>query len=275
MAIFPTITHVQRERARLYERVRDAYARLRALSVGGWVLQEGEVEVWACPWVDVFNGLMSPRWSGGEAEENWRQAVRLYRSTGQGMFVSLGPSTTAHNLPAIMRRDGFRCSYHVPFMHLELAKLREFPAAPGIRVELVCDFGIFRNQEHPGIGRLNTKIQKRKFQFVREQATAPNPDTWQFIAQTEDGRIVGSTLLFRHNGEGALFDVVVHPDFRRCGIGTQLMTEVSRFAGTQGMSELGLSASGRGIGLYEKVGFVEVGRYSDFFLSKGRVALLS
>jgi len=269
------ITPEERERARLYERVRDAYARLRAKSVGGWVLREDDVVVWACPWVDVFNGLMSPRWPAEEAEASWRKAIQLYQVTGQGMFVSLGPSSTVPNLREIIRRDGFRCSYHVPFMHLQIDDLRGGPAIPGVSVELVTDFGVFRKQEHPWIGKLNTKFQKARFRFVQEQALAASPNMWQFIARAEDGRIVGSSLLFRHNGEGAVFDVAVHPDFRRRGIGGQLMRETCRFAGSLGLDELGLSASHRGVGLYEKVGFVEVGRYSDFFLSKGRVALLS
>lgn len=269
------ITPEEREKARLYERVRDAYARRRALSVGGWVFREDDVEVWACPWVDVFNGLMSPRWPAEEAEVSWQKAVRLYQATGQGMFVSLGPSVIAPNLREILKRDGFRCSYHVPFMHLQVGDLRDGPAVSGVSVELVTDFAVFRKQEHPWIGKLNTKFQKARFHFVREQAQAANPHLWQFIARLEDGRIVGSSLLFRHEGEGAVFDVAVHPDFRRRGIGGQLMRETCRFADWLGLSELGLSASHRGVGLYEKVGFVEVGRYSDFFLSKGRVALLS
>lgn len=275
MPDMPLISPEEREKAKLYERVRDAYARLRARSVGGWVLADGDTEVWACPWVDVFNGLMSPRWSEHDAEVCWRKAVSLYRTTGQGMFVSLGPSTIALNLRDILRRDGFRCSYHVPFMYLQINSLREIPPVPGVSVERVTDFEIFRKQEHPWIGKLNTRIQKTRFQFVRDQALAAHPILWQFVARTADGRIVGSAMLFRHGNEGAIFDVAVHPDFRRRGIGTQLMLDTCRFAQSLGVAELGLSASHRGLGLYEKVGFVEVGRYSDFFLSKGRVALLS
>ena len=275
MDAFSAISPELREKAKLYERVRATFARLRAESVGGWVFREGEVEVWACPWVDVFNGLMSPRWSSQNAGPSWRRAVQLYKATGQGMFVSFGPSTTADNLREIIRRDGFRCSYHVPFMHLDLDRLRDFPHLPGVSVELVTDFEIFRKQEHPWIGKLNTRIQKARFRFVREQAQAESPDLWQFVARADEGRIVGSSLLFRHENEGAIFDVAVHPDFRRRGIGTQLMTATCRFAQSLGLRELGLSASRRGVGLYEKVGFIEVGRYSDFFLSKGRVALLS
>lgn len=207
MDAFSAISPELREKAKLYERVRAAFARLRAESVGGWVFREGEVEVWACPWVDVFNGLMSPRWSSQNAGPSWRRAVQLYKATGQGMFVSFGPSTTADNLREIIRRDGFRCSYHVPFMHLDLDRLRDFPHLPGVSVELVTDFEIFRKQEHPWIGKLNTRIQKTRFRFVREQAQTESPDLWQFVARADEGRIVGSSLLFRHENEGAIFDV--------------------------------------------------------------------
>ena len=46
----------------VYDRVRLAYARLRARATGGWVFSDGAVEVWACPFSDLFNGLMSPVW---------------------------------------------------------------------------------------------------------------------------------------------------------------------------------------------------------------------
>jgi len=109
MAALPFNNPAQREKARVYERVRDDYARRRAQSVGGWVIKEGPIELWACPSVDVFNGLMSPRWPEKQLAATWRRAVQLYQPTGQGMFVSFGPSSRPEALREVIRRDGFRC----------------------------------------------------------------------------------------------------------------------------------------------------------------------
>lgn len=263
----------QIERALVYERVRKAYARVRAQATGGWVLNEGPVEVMACPFIDLFNGLMSPNWPEESAALLWRRALILYKQTGQGMFVSFGPSSSPLSLSDRVVKDGFRGSSSVPFMHLDLADLKTHPPSAGVRVERIPYFSFFEKHEHPWLGPVGAPYRQRKLQFMRQCGEGPAPRLWQFVA-LHQRRIVGAATVFAHGDEIAFFDVVVRKFYRQRGIGTQLMVEACAFARGLGMRAAGLGASGAGLGLYEKVGFSHAGCYSDYFLSPSGVAAM-
>lgn len=259
------------EQALVYERVRMAYARTRARETGGWVLRSRQVEVWACPFIDLFNGLMSPCWPEASVEEFWRRAISLYRETGQGMFVSFGPSSSPGFLREQIQRDGFHHSSSVPFMHLDLNELKEYPSPDGVRVERIRDFSFFEKHEHPWLGPVGTPYRKCKLDFLRGCGEGDPPCLWQFVA-FHQRKIVGAATIFAHGDEIAVFDVVVVRSHRRRGIGTRLMVVACSFARSIGMQRAGLSASGKGLGVYRRIGFTFAGSYDDFFLSKDGVA---
>lgn len=263
----------QLERGLIYERVRLAYTRMRARATGGWVLREGPVEVCACPFIDLFNGLMSPAWPEDETEDFWRRALLLYRRTGQGMFVSFGPSSVAGSLQERIRRDGFHETAQVPFMSLDLAELKEHPAPEGVRIERILDFSFFERQEHPWLGPVGSPYRKRKLAFLRQSGEGDAPCLWQFIA-LHQRRIVGAATVFSHEDEVAVFDVFVAKSHRKRGIGAGLMSKACAFARSQGMRGAGLSASGHGVKLYRKLGFIDAGCYRDFFLSRDELMSL-
>jgi ribosomal protein S18 acetylase RimI-like enzyme len=261
------ISDEELEKGLVFERVRLAYARLRAVATGGWVLKEGPVEVWACPFIDIFNGLISPAWPEASEDELWPRAVSLYRQTGQGMFVSFGPGSHCGRLRERIQRDGFRRCSSVPFMHLELARLQEHPCPEGVRVERIRDFSFFEKHEHPWLGPVGAPFRKWKLQFLRGYGEGDAPRLWQFLAFYQR-KIVGAATIFAHGDEIALFDVVVMRSYRQRGIGTRLVVVACDFARSIGMRAVGLSATGKGLGMYRKVGFTDAGSYTDFFLSR-------
>jgi GNAT superfamily N-acetyltransferase len=260
-------TPEQMERGLVYDRVRKVYARLRAQATGGWVLGEGEVMVWACPFSDLFNGLMSPAWDEAVAEAHWRRALSLFRETGQDMYFSLGPTGSPATLERLAERDGFRPVAEVPFMHLDLAAMQEYPAPAGLRIERIVDFSFFERHEHSWLGPVHTPYRKLKLQFLRAYGEGASPCLWQFIALSHR-RLIGGATVFAHGDEVAIFDVVVNKEHRKKGVGTCLVGEACRFAREEGMRLAGLGASGEGIGLYRKLGFTDAGVYRDFFAAR-------
>jgi ribosomal protein S18 acetylase RimI-like enzyme len=265
-------TAEQIERGLVYERVRKVYARLRAEATGGWVLEEGEVMVWACPFSDLFNGLMSPAWKEDVAEAHWRRALRLFRETGQDMYVSLGPGVSPAFLEQWVERDGFRRVAEVPFMHGDLAKIKEYSPPSGLRIERIVDSSFFEKHEHSWLGPVHTPYRKLKLQFLRAYGEGDSPPLWQFIA-LRNRQLIGGATVFAHGDEVAIFDVVVNKEHRRQGVGTCLVGEACRFAREKGMRVAGLGASGEGMGLYRKLGFTDAGVYRDFFASRTDVRL--
>lgn len=262
------------ERGLVYDRVRKAYARKRAKATGGWVFVEDQVEVWACPFADLFNGLMSPVWENDSAERLWRRAIALYKGTGQDMFVSVGPSCSPSSLPMLAKRDHFHRSAEVPFMHLDLGEMKTYPQQDGLRIERIVDFSFFEKHRHPWLGPVNTPYRKLKLQFLRQYGEGDSPRLWQFVA-LQQRKLIGGATVFVHANEAAIFDVAVDGEYRKKGVGTRLVGEACGFAREAGIRAVGLGASGQGIGLYRKLGFVDAGRYCDFFLSRAELARIS
>ena len=68
--------------------------------------------------------------------------------------------------------------------------------------------------------------------------------------------------------EGQITNIAVHPDYRRCGLGRRVLTEVLNEAERRGLSEISLEVRASNlaaIALYEQTGFVCVGRRRGFY----------
>jgi len=271
----PVPTPEQKKNAKAYESIYRTYGRLYARFTEGLVRRESKVEVFACNHISVFNGLFPPHWSDKEAAPNLRKALAMYKKSGQAMFVLLGPSANDSALRPLLLDYGFKCTYWVPFMHLDLDQpVKRFAAPSGIRIKQIEDLGIFTKEHpHPWIGPITTEIRKSSLAFAQSLCRGKNRRAWHFIAFSGE-RAVGSAVVFRHRNATAIFDVAVDKKFRRRGIGKALMSKACAFARKQGLTEAGLSASGPGVGLYSKVGFTDAGRYGSYFLSKGKIASL-
>lgn len=271
----PQNTAAQAALAAEYEAARNAFGRAQAEATGGAVLRDGELEVWAGPFQHPYHGWMSAPFPGERAEASLTAALRLYRRLRTTMFVPLGPATRDD---AAMRRElrarGFRCSYHVSVMHLDLRGwARPTGPLPGGRVERVGDWSLFESQPHPTLGRAATALGRARLAFYRSEATAENPRFWQWVARQKE-RVVGGVALFRHADTVLVIDMVVNAECRGRGLGTALMIAACRHAQELGLRAAVLSASARGVGFYSKLGFADAGTWSHFVLSGQRLARL-
>lgn len=83
------------------------------------------------------------------------------------------------------------------------------------------------------------------------------------------GRVVACCGMRHIVGEGDISNVVVHPDYRKCGVAYQMLTELLR----RGMDRYGIESytlevrksNAPAIGLYEKLGFVSEGIRKNFY----------
>jgi GNAT superfamily N-acetyltransferase len=262
------------KRAQTYESNLRAFARCRCLAAGGWVLKKGEVEVAACPFLDFVNGLSSPAWPEGRAAENLLVALRLFQPFGQGMLVQLGPSSPAAVLRELLLGYGFKCTYHVPYMHLDLKTFDHDLLAPrGIQVEVVDDFTVFDRCAHPWIGSATTDSRRSRLKALKSMCSGSNPVAWQYVAKRGDS-VVGAALVYRYRKNVGFYDVIVVQSERKKGIGAHLMSVACRVAADRGFAAAGLGASGRRVGLYTKVEFIECGHYGEYFLSRSKIVSL-
>ncbi|MEM9160270.1 MAG: GNAT family N-acetyltransferase [Verrucomicrobiota bacterium] len=264
-------TAEERKLAKVYESCSRFYMRKKVEFAGGWLDKIEGTQITSSPYWDFINGIHSPGWKDSEVERCLDLTLRKFNEYGAGLAVSDGPSTKARNLREELLKRGFRCSYYVPYFHLDLRQKIEGTKSPkGIEVGLQADFDVFKEQAHPWIGPLTTKIRKDSMAMLRAGCEAKKPWMYAFTAKDGDD-FVGSASYIVHRGNVGVYDVMVKEAYRRKGIGHALMNTLCLHAQEKGYKAAGLSASSKGFGLYVKAGFREVGRYGFYLLSKGGV----
>lgn len=269
----PENTMHEAKLARVYERNRNAYAKEVAQATGGWVLEEGDIRLWAAPFPSPFNGLMSPPWKAAEQDTKFCRALQLYQTTGRGMVVALGPASQPDvAYRGILQHYRFQCVYHVPYFHLDLSTYRgKAKRVSGVTIEHLDKTEHVTKEALPWIGPLTTPIRRAKFHFLDAELRRRPRRTWQWLAWA-DGKVIGGVRLFRFRDTGGIYDMEVYEGYRRRGIALALMHHACRQAADLGLKAVGLSASGQAIPLYLKTGFKLAGQWSDFYLGAARLA---
>ena len=108
------------------------------------------------------------------------------------------------------------------------------------------------------------------------EAALSSPNTAVLLARGEDGAILGYAVLSVVLDEGNLDDIAVAPEARRCGVADALLATLTRYGrDTLAFLTLEVRASNLpAIALYEKHGFVPVGRRKDYYSAPKEDAIL-
>lgn len=157
-------------------------------------------------------------------------------------------------------------------------RLTEFEETTGARVETLTIRG-FRDSDIPTI----LEINRLAFSQHPEQGAMDLPDfdarraqDWfrpegLFVAEIE-GRVVGFHWTKIENSIGEVYVVGVHPDEHGRGVGTALTAHGLTYLTNSGVDAIELYVEGdnqTALGVYRKLGFVEVNRDVLYQLPKG------
>ena len=97
------------------------------------------------------------------------------------------------------------------------------------------------------------------------------------ITAEEDGKVVAYVGVISAPPEGEITNVATHPDFRRRGIGAELLEFLKEEAKTRGIDSLYLEvrrSNSAARNLYEKSGFEVVGERKGFYKNPKEDAIL-
>ena len=72
---------------------------------------------------------------------------------------------------------------------------------------------------------------------------------------TKDGRIIGSVRAHAQNGTAYIGKLMVHPDYRGCGLGSTLLSEIERYCSGLRYELFTSTRSTDNIRLYRKAGY--------------------
>ena len=117
---------------------------------------------------------------------------------------------------------------------------------------------------------------ERSFRFeVSENAVSRG---WVAEAAVNgETRIIGMLVLWLMVDEAHIATVAVHPDFRRCGIGSRIIVEALQAARVEGARRAFLEVRERNLAaqeMYRKFGFEVTGRRSSYYRDTGEDAIL-
>lgn len=265
----PTNTPEQRRLAKRYESCFRAYGKGLAIQAGGNVLRDGNVEVYASPTQTVFNSHLPRACPANQIRNQFETTLRLGVQQPSGLGILVGPSVQQEAWAEVLKENGLRCGYWVPFMHRDLD--RPIPAAKkveGIRIRSQRDFSIFEKHPHPYIGKASTDQRKAEIAFGEKRVKKGN--AVQILAFAEDVP-VGAATVFLHRGAAAIFNVGVLSEYRQRGIGGQLMLASLETARENGADCAVLSAASKAVPVYERVGFTSAGHYGSYYIGRARL----
>lgn len=95
---------------------------------------------------------------------------------------------------------------------------------------------------------------------------------WWLVARDRHG-ILGQAIVNMTDEIAGLFNVAVHPEARRRGIGRALTAAAMRVARENGATRMALNATDEGLGLYTGLGFEHLGKGTTWFLPARRSRL--
>ena len=98
-----------------------------------------------------------------------------------------------------------------------------------------------------------------------------------WIVAVERDRVIGYVGSQSVMGEADMMNIAVAPDYRRCGVAQALVKELIYQLKSNAVSSLTLevrASNAPAIGLYNKMGFVEVGRRPNYYTLPKEDALI-
>lgn len=96
-------------------------------------------------------------------------------------------------------------------------------------------------------------------------------------AQTEDGRILGYIICTAVLDEGNVDNIAVRPDCQRQGVASSLLAAFHQYGREHGLTCVFLEvrpSNRNAVLLYEKFGYIEVGRRKNYYLSPKEDAII-
>jgi ribosomal protein S18 acetylase RimI-like enzyme len=128
------------------------------------------------------------------------------------------------------------------------------PIPPGLRT----DHGVVRTSLDSAVRASDDPVPVAE---LGEPGTTPGLDTWVLV---RDGLAVAGAWTYRRGTDCGIYGVGTAPGWRRQGLGGALMRHLMAGAAAVGGSTATLQSTPMGRHLYERLGFVTVGRYEEW-----------
>jgi ribosomal protein S18 acetylase RimI-like enzyme len=207
------------------------------------------------------------RLSAASAGRRLDTLIARYERHRRGFAVWVSSSSTPANLSGLLSARRLRCQKYFPAM----VRALNSPPGPGLspkglEIRRILDGCEFEATAHPAIGPLTTALRRQALERLSALVADPLQRTRAFVAWLGE-KPVGSVELFLGKEVAGVHSLHVSTEYEGQGIGSAMIDHACSEAAQQGATQLVLLASTEGQLLYERRGFVEVGRLAYWYRS--------
>lgn len=212
----------------------------------------------------IFNRVIQAELTSETAPHAIETIINLFQQRLQPFHWHVGPSSTPHNLGALLLARGLTHDETEPIMAADLHHLNEETRHPAqLSIQPVTTTKELHQWEY--VWESDEPEEKRNL-WVNLYASLP-PETGHRLQKhlgMLDGQPVATAEIFLGGGVAYLGGVSTLPRYRRQGIGGAITLAALGSARQQGYRIALLTASPMGAPVYHRLGFQERGLYSKY-----------
>jgi len=221
------------------------------------------------PGVGWSNAAIRVRLPAARIAQRLRAIFKRAFSDGRGFGVWVSDRATPADLTQRLTECGFRSRKRFPAMMTELGAPEPAPLPKGLRIEELRESSMFDRHPHPYFGPITTAI--RRFEMTRlEHLRTHHPSKVVDVVALRGEVPVGAATVFLEGDTAVFHDVGVIEGERNRGIGSAVMLAGCSRARERGARRAVLLSSGMGFGMYQRIGFREIGRIAYWYAAKLR-----
>jgi GNAT superfamily N-acetyltransferase len=221
-----------------------------------WMLSNGTT--WS-------NSGTSLRFNASKAGRRLDQILKRYAGHGRGAGFWVDAAATPGNIEDLLKERGLRCRKRFPGMRCDLAQLPKIPMPEGIRIIRTPHHSLYLRHPHPYFGPITTAIRRHELNRLAHLAAQWPDRFFDFVALDPGNRPMGACSMFVNDSVAGLYDAGVLQEQHGRGIGSAMMAHAVGFARERGATQAVLLATGKGNGMYSRVGFREVCRIAYWY----------
>lgn len=218
---------------------------------------------------EFFNGILRTRFPAVHLDDHVRAALQTFQQKNIPMRWYIGPTSRPENLEQALIHAGLRFSWSGPALALRLADLRRPQSAPaGLEIQRVQDpqalaawVGLFLCE-----GSLEARQRLEWVYTVSDYGKALDLRLYLGLI---DRQPVATACMYHGSRAAAIKHVFTLPAYQRRGIASALTLRALDEAQALGRDFAALTSSSQGYEVYQRLGFVEVCRFSRYVWEPG------
>lgn len=216
-----------------------------------------------------LNGVSMARLDLATCDQHIASAVEELNSTGLPWYWQVGPGCLPYDLRDRLLRAGLKLSHEVPAMAANLSAWEPQGLPEGLTIRAVLSEDEFELWLEPATISFGLPETFRNLLRAAQAGIGYSGDlAVRHFTGFEDGQAVAVGTVYYAAGVAGIFTIGTVPEARKKGYGAAITEACMRDAVEKGYDTAILHASKMGLPVYERLGFQEVCKLSNYVVAE-------